>query len=133
MLCVLLNDWIFVALAAGCRDEQYRQHLGSYGVSGELATRPIVTLSGGQKSRVAFAVMTWKRSVTEVFFDKRSTDSVCLKGPMGNLGTQATPLVPLWSCGGQLPSYVFHHENHLGPNTASWMYEGGSHKMRYLS
>ncbi|XP_065186407.1 ATP-binding cassette sub-family F member 3-like [Sycon ciliatum] len=46
---------------SGCRDEVYRQHLGSYGVSGELATRPIATLSGGQKSRVAFAVMTWKK------------------------------------------------------------------------
>lgn len=43
----------------GKLDQEYRSHLGSYGVSGELAMRPINSLSGGQKSRVAFAVMTW--------------------------------------------------------------------------
>lgn len=43
----------------GKLDQEYRSHLGSYGVTGELAMRPISSLSGGQKSRVAFAVMTW--------------------------------------------------------------------------
>jgi len=43
----------------GQLDVVYRSHLGRYGVSGELAMRPISSLSGGQKSRVAFAVMTW--------------------------------------------------------------------------
>jgi len=43
----------------GQLDVVYRSHLGKYGVSGELAMRPISSLSGGQKSRVAFAVMTW--------------------------------------------------------------------------
>lgn len=38
--------------------EQYRSILGSFGVTGELATRSVATLSGGQKSRVAFAVMS---------------------------------------------------------------------------
>jgi len=42
----------------GKTDLEYRHQLGSYGVSGELALRPISSLSGGQKSRVAFAVMT---------------------------------------------------------------------------
>ena len=36
----------------------YRGQLGYYGVSGELALRPVSSLSGGQKSRVAFAVMS---------------------------------------------------------------------------
>ena len=34
-----------------------RQMLGRFGISGEIAMRPISTLSGGQKSRVAFAVL----------------------------------------------------------------------------
>uniref|UniRef100_A0A3B4CPM6 ATP-binding cassette sub-family F member 3 n=1 Tax=Pygocentrus nattereri TaxID=42514 RepID=A0A3B4CPM6_PYGNA len=38
--------------------EEYRRQLGRYGISGELATRPVASLSGGQKSRVAFAQMT---------------------------------------------------------------------------
>ncbi|CAE1242067.1 ABCF3 [Acanthosepion pharaonis] len=38
--------------------EQYRSILGSFGITGELATRSVATLSGGQKSRVAFAAMS---------------------------------------------------------------------------
>eukprot|EP01060_Flectonema_neradi_P004391 TRINITY_DN12827_c0_g1_i1.p1 TRINITY_DN12827_c0_g1~~TRINITY_DN12827_c0_g1_i1.p1 ORF type:complete len:743 (+),score=159.07 TRINITY_DN12827_c0_g1_i1:58-2286(+) len=36
-----------------------RSHLGSMGLSGEKAVQPIYTLSGGQKSRIAFAILTW--------------------------------------------------------------------------
>lgn len=43
----------------GKLDVEYRSHLGRYGVTGDLAMRPISSLSGGQKSRVAFALMTW--------------------------------------------------------------------------
>ncbi|XP_073752466.1 ATP-binding cassette sub-family F member 3 isoform X3 [Callorhinus ursinus] len=42
----------------GRPEEEYRHQLGRYGVSGELAVRPVASLSGGQKSRVAFAQMT---------------------------------------------------------------------------
>ncbi|XP_011686030.1 PREDICTED: ATP-binding cassette sub-family F member 3 isoform X2 [Wasmannia auropunctata] len=37
--------------------EEYRRMLGSFGISGNLALQTINSLSGGQKSRVAFAVM----------------------------------------------------------------------------
>ncbi|KAE8603457.1 hypothetical protein XENTR_v10014343 [Xenopus tropicalis] len=43
---------------SGKTEEEYRHQLGSYGISGELAVRPVASLSGGQKSRVAFAQMT---------------------------------------------------------------------------
>ena len=43
---------------AGRPEEEYRHQLGRYGISGELAVRPVASLSGGQKSRVAFAQMT---------------------------------------------------------------------------
>ncbi|XP_028925834.1 ATP-binding cassette sub-family F member 3 isoform X1 [Ornithorhynchus anatinus] len=42
----------------GWPEEEYRHQLGRYGISGELAVRPVASLSGGQKSRVAFAQMT---------------------------------------------------------------------------
>uniref|UniRef100_A0A665UI67 ATP-binding cassette, sub-family F (GCN20), member 3 n=1 Tax=Echeneis naucrates TaxID=173247 RepID=A0A665UI67_ECHNA len=42
----------------GRSEEEYRHQLGGYGITGELATRPVASLSGGQKSRVAFAQMT---------------------------------------------------------------------------
>jgi ATPase subunit of ABC transporter with duplicated ATPase domains len=40
---------------------QIRRHLGGFGISGTLATSPIGQMSGGQKSRCAFAVVTWKK------------------------------------------------------------------------
>eukprot|EP00053_Salpingoeca_punica_P013269 m.119637 g.119637 ORF g.119637 m.119637 type:complete len:746 (+) comp16157_c1_seq1:131-2368(+) len=39
--------------------QKIRQHLGSMGVIGELQIKPIYTLSGGQKSRVALAMITY--------------------------------------------------------------------------
>lgn len=44
-------------LPTGQPSEVYRAKLGSFGVSGDLALKPIQSLSGGQKSRVAFAMM----------------------------------------------------------------------------
>jgi len=41
-------------------DEIIRNALGRFGMSGDIVDRPMSTLSGGQKSRVAFTVMTWK-------------------------------------------------------------------------
>ncbi|XP_055712743.1 ATP-binding cassette sub-family F member 3 [Phlebotomus papatasi] len=35
--------------------EEYRRQLGSFGISGDLALQSVASLSGGQKSRVAFA------------------------------------------------------------------------------
>lgn len=45
----------------GQKEEEYRHQLGSFGVSGDLALRPIVSLSGGQKSRLAFALLAMTR------------------------------------------------------------------------
>lgn len=41
--------------------EEYRRVLGSFGVSGDLALQVVASLSGGQKSRVAFAKMCMGR------------------------------------------------------------------------
>jgi ATP-binding cassette subfamily F protein 3 len=38
-----------------------RSHLGSFGLSGDLSLRTINTLSGGQKSRLVFAIMAWRK------------------------------------------------------------------------
>ena len=37
------------------KEEQLRSHLSRFGISGPLAMQAMYTLSGGQKSRVAFA------------------------------------------------------------------------------
>jgi len=41
--------------------EKFRQHLGSFGISNNMALRPMYLLSGGQKSRVSFAMITWEK------------------------------------------------------------------------
>jgi len=41
--------------------ERFRSHLGSFGISGNMALRPMYLLSGGQKSRVSFAIITWEK------------------------------------------------------------------------
>lgn len=41
----------------GKSDEEYRRHLGSFGISGTLGLQKMQLLSGGQKSRVAFAAL----------------------------------------------------------------------------
>lgn len=43
----------------GSSPETYRGHLGSFGITGNLALRPNYLLSGGQKSRVAFALAVY--------------------------------------------------------------------------
>lgn len=40
---------------------EYRAHLGKYGISNDLALQQMDTLSGGQKSRVVFAYLSWLR------------------------------------------------------------------------
>lgn len=41
----------------GHKAEEYRRMLGCFGVTGDMALQQIKSLSGGQKSRVAFAVL----------------------------------------------------------------------------
>ena len=42
------------------RAEPLMRHLGSFGISDKLATKPMQLLSGGQKSRVAFSLITYE-------------------------------------------------------------------------
>lgn len=42
-------------------EERIRAHLGRFGVVGDLAGKAVALLSGGQKSRVSFAVISWKK------------------------------------------------------------------------
>ncbi|KAI8644847.1 P-loop containing nucleoside triphosphate hydrolase protein [Parasitella parasitica] len=42
----------------GKTEEEYRRHLGSFGITGMVGLQVMKTLSGGQKSRVAFACLS---------------------------------------------------------------------------
>lgn len=45
----------------GRSDEEYRRHLGSFGITGSLGLQKMELLSGGQKLRVAFAALCMKK------------------------------------------------------------------------
>ena len=45
----------------GSKPDDMRAHLGRFGLTADLALQVIGTLSGGQKSRVSFAQMTYKK------------------------------------------------------------------------
>lgn len=45
----------------GKTEQEYRSHLGAFGITGLTGIQKIGTLSGGQKSRVAFAVLSMMR------------------------------------------------------------------------
>ena len=45
---------------SGLKEQEYRRHLGKYGIKDDLAMMQIGNLSGGQKSRLVFAILTWK-------------------------------------------------------------------------
>lgn len=45
----------------GVKEQDLRAHLGAFGISGNLGLQQIRTLSGGQKSRVALAKLTWNK------------------------------------------------------------------------
>lgn len=50
-----------LALYPKTHPQLIRRHLGSFGITGDLALQKVRTLSGGQKSRVALALITWKK------------------------------------------------------------------------
>ena len=58
---LLKRDAHMKSLDAEMPLETARAYLGRFGLSGELATKPIGVLSGGQKSRLAFAELAWKQ------------------------------------------------------------------------
>jgi ATPase subunit of ABC transporter with duplicated ATPase domains len=57
-----LQHMMNIAPVSSNNEQVLRAHLGSFGISGDLALRPIGTLSGGQKSRVVLAQLTINRS-----------------------------------------------------------------------
>ena len=48
-------------LAPDTREQELRDHLGTYRFSGDLATSPVKPMSGGEKARLALALIAWKK------------------------------------------------------------------------
>ena len=57
----------------GKTEQEYRQHLGNFQITGMTGLQPIGTLSGGQKSRVAFSLLSLQRPHILLLDEVRST------------------------------------------------------------
>ncbi|SCV67351.1 BQ2448_5997 [Microbotryum intermedium] len=61
-LDLTVNSVQFLAkMFPGKSEQEYRQHLGAFGITGMTSLQLIGTLSGGQKSRVSFATLSLQR------------------------------------------------------------------------
>lgn len=53
--------WHVQQLAPTVREQELRNFLGGFNFAGEMATHPIAPLSGGEKARLALALIVWQR------------------------------------------------------------------------
>ncbi len=53
--------WHLARLAPTTREQDLRNFLGGFNFSGEMASAPIAPLSGGEKARLALALIVWQR------------------------------------------------------------------------
>ncbi len=53
--------WYLQRLAPTEREQDLRDFLGGFGFAGDMATTPIAPLSGGEKARLALALIVWQR------------------------------------------------------------------------
>src|SRR4029077_16015767 len=53
--------WHLVQLAPRVREQELRDYLGSFNLPGEMATGPVEHFSGGEKARLALALIVWQR------------------------------------------------------------------------
>lgn len=104
------------------KDPQHRSHLASFGVTAELAAQQMYTLSGGQKSRVAFAKVTWCKP-----------HILLLDEPSNHLDMEAVDALieGLMAFGGGV--VMVSHDQHLIEATVDelWAVEGGTVKKFY--
>jgi ATP-binding cassette subfamily F protein 3 len=53
--------WHLVRLAPKTREQELRDYLGSFNFPGGMATGPVEHFSGGEKARLALALIVWQR------------------------------------------------------------------------
>ena len=62
---MLRNDesplWHLVKIAPDTREQELRNFLGSFHFQGDMATSPVAPFSGGEKARLALALIVWQR------------------------------------------------------------------------
>ncbi len=53
--------WHLMQLAPNSREQELRNFLGNFQFSGDMATSPVAPFSGGEKARLALALIVWQR------------------------------------------------------------------------
>jgi ATP-binding cassette subfamily F protein 3 len=53
--------WHLARIAPQTREQELRNYLGSFNFSGDMASDPVAQFSGGEKARLALALIVWQR------------------------------------------------------------------------
>jgi len=53
--------WHMVRIAPGEREQVFRDFLGGFDIRGDQVTQPVASFSGGEKARLALALIVWQR------------------------------------------------------------------------
>lgn len=53
--------WHLARLAPTAREQELRNYLGGFNFTGDMATAPVAPFSGGEKARLALALIVWQR------------------------------------------------------------------------
>lgn len=106
-------------LFPGNKPEAIRAHLSQFGLAGDLALQKIGTLSGGQKSRVAFALCSWRKP--HVLVLDEPTNHL-------DLDTIEALIVALGSFQGGV--VIVSHDQHFVENVASEIFIVGEGKVQ---
>lgn len=112
-----------------------RSHLGSFGISGDLALQAMYTLSGGQKSRVAFAKVSLLRD-NRVLLDSLLTgrhQSLISFISLCHLWALKVPRFGTYACNGQnQPTWTVDKNELPGLLMKAWLGTASSSKVSLI-
>ena len=101
------------------KEADFRKHLGGYGVKGDLQLQLCGEMSGGQKSRVAFAMLAFKRPHCVIMDEPTNhLDMECIDGLIGALKNFKGGVV------------VVSHDQHFIENVCKELWYVGDYTLR---
>lgn len=103
-------------LDPGVRDQEHRNFIGRYGFSGERADEPVGQFSGGEKARVALALIAWQQP-----------NVLLLDEPTNHLDLEVRDSLNFALQGYEGAVVLVSHDRYLLNNTADtfwWVHDG---------
>ena len=103
--------WHLQKLAPTTREQELRNFLGGFNFIGDMATEPVGPLSGGEKSRLALALIVWQRP-----------NLLLLDEPTNHLDLEMREALNMALQGFEGAMVIVSHDRHLLRSTADEFY-----------